>query len=80
MNKDQVIRVEGRCGTFRLLYSHDDGFTRYCVEILNDGYVCRLNESAVFDRGTHHKMAKLHGIDLNSMDCQTFREANFGLA
>lgn len=79
MNKEQVIRVEGKSGAYKLLYSHDDGFTRFVVEILPGGYVCRLNESCVFRRGTHEKMALLHGVNLNDLDCQTYREHYYGM-
>lgn len=79
MTKESVIRVEGKNGAFKLLYSHDDGYTRHVVEFLPDGYCCRLNEIACFKRGTHEKMARLHGIDLNALPCVTFREASYGL-
>lgn len=78
MNKESVTRVDGKQDTFKLLYSHDEGYTRHVVEVLPDGYVCRINEIACFKRGTHEWMARLHGISLNTLPCITFREASYG--
>lgn len=77
MTLDEVRRVDGKNGAFRLLYSHDGGFWRHCVEVMPDGYACLIQESYCFTRGTHQAMARLHGVDLSALECQTFREASY---
>ncbi|MGF6440218.1 hypothetical protein [Paraburkholderia youngii] len=68
INASQVKRVQ-RTGSVSLLYSHDLGFTRHVVEIFENGtYICHLNESPCFRRGTHEVMARLHGYDLTEME------------
>lgn len=68
MNIYDVHKIN-RNGLTILLYSHDDSFTRHVVEFDQDGYyLCRINEQPCFRRGTHDRMAKLHGFDLNQMD------------
>lgn len=69
MNSSEVQRIE-RPDTTLLLYSHDDSFTRHVVEIGNNQYQCRINEEPCFRRGTHDRMAKLHGFDLTTMERQ----------
>ena len=76
MRKDEVIRLEGRAGAFRLLYSHDGGFTRHVVEIHPEGYLARVNESPCMRRGTHDRMAAAHGLRLSDLECVTYREAS----
>lgn len=67
MNTSDVKMIE-RNGAQVLLYSHDDGFTRHVVEISPEGrYRCLLNESPCFRRGTHDRMARLHGLELANM-------------
>lgn len=77
MNISEVIRLEGKGGAYSLLYSHDTGYTRHVVVVIDSEYYCLLNEVPVFNRGTHQKMAKLHGLDLSEMNCVTFREASY---
>lgn len=68
MNIGEIKKIERR-GATKFLYSHDDGFTRHVVEIYPEGnYLCRINESPCFRRGTHDKMAKLNGYDLANME------------
>lgn len=77
MKQDEVVRIEGKAGAFKLLYSHDGGYTRYVVGITREGYFTLLNEVPCFTRGTHEKMAKMHGINLHDFDCITFKEASY---
>ena len=73
MNKSEVIKIiKGNSVT--LLYSHDDGFTRYCVEVNGNEYLTRRNEYPCFKTGTHEKMARHNGFDLNRMSCMTFNK------
>lgn len=77
MNKSEVLKVDSKAANYCLLYSHDTGYTRHVVAVIGNDYYCLLNEVPVFTRGTHQKMAKLYGLDLNKMDCITFREASY---
>lgn len=68
MNLSEVTRID-RQGVIALLYSHDDGFTRHVVEIYRSGqYTCRINEVPCFMRGTHVRMARLHGFTLDRLE------------
>ena len=68
MNISEVIRID-RQDAIALLYSHDDGFTRHVVEIYPSGqYICRINEAPCFRRGTHDRMARLHGFELTRLE------------
>lgn len=72
MNADQIIVVI-KPGKTTLLYSHDDSRTRHAVDLIDgNAYACRLNEIPCFRRGTHERMARLHGDDLTTRQCQTF--------
>lgn len=72
MNADQIIVVISP-GKTTLLYSHDASVTRYAVDLFDgDAYACRLNEVPCFRRGTHDRMARLHGDDLTTRQCATF--------
>jgi hypothetical protein len=71
MNTNDVKQVIQN-GITKLLYSTDDSFTRYVVELMDNSYRCRLNEVPCFKRGTHERMAKAHGVDLNELTCHTF--------
>lgn len=71
MNKSEVT-VVSRTDKTTLLYSHDTGFTRYAIDLFDDSYACRLNEVPCFRRGTHDRMAVLHGDDLNLLQCRSF--------
>lgn len=62
-----TIKVE-RADRTTLLYSHDDGFTRYAIDIKDGRYSCLLNESPCFRRGTHDHMARAHGINLCQLE------------
>jgi len=75
MNYSDIIKIDGKAGAFKLLYSHNDGFTRHVVAICGSEYFCLLNEVPCFRRSTHEKMAKLHCVDLASLECITFSEA-----
>lgn len=68
MNDSEIVCVEGKNGAYRLLYTHDDGFTRHVVEIEPDGYSCLINEQRCFTRGTHERMEKLSGVNLNELN------------
>lgn len=71
MNKSEVVKiVKGE--SVKLLYSHDNGFTRYCIEVNGNEYLTRRNEHPCFKTGTHEKMAKHKGFNLNEMCCVTF--------
>jgi aspartate oxidase len=71
MNLSEVTRID-RQGAIALLYSHDDGFTRHVVEIYPSGqYICRINEVPCFRRGTHDRMARLHGFELTQLEQRT---------
>jgi hypothetical protein len=79
MKTSEITRVDGKAGAYKLIYSHDGGFTRYVVAIMGNEYFCLINESACFKRGTHEKMVKLFGANLNDMECATFLEASLYL-
>lgn len=67
MNIADVKKIERR-GATMLLYSHDKGFTRHVVEVYPNGhYLCRINESPCFRRGTHDRMARTQGLELTTM-------------
>jgi hypothetical protein len=67
MNIAEVTCIK-RGGVISLLYSHDGGFTRHVVDIFHGEYaVCRINEVESFRRGTHMRMAALHGFDLSDL-------------
>ena len=71
MNQLEVIKIN-KNKSITLLYSHDNGFTRYSIEIIGNNYLTRMNESPCFKTGTHEKMAKHKGFNLNEMSCVTF--------
>ena len=73
MNQSEVIKIKNG-ESIKLLYSHDNGFTRYCVEIIGNNYLTRINESHCFKTGTHEKMAKHNRFNLNEMACVTFNK------
>lgn len=73
MNQSEVVKmIRGKSVT--LLYSHDNGFTRYSIEINGNEYLTRRNEHPCFKTGTHEKMARHKGFDLNGMSCVTFNK------
>lgn len=61
MNRTDVKEI-ARTDSLTLLYSHDDSRTRHAVEIRGTRYVCRLNESPCFQRGTHQAMLRVAGF------------------
>lgn len=72
MNKHEIKTVESH-GKLFLLYSHDDAFTRYRVEIDGNKYACFINENQYFKHGTHEKTARLFGFELNDMEHDIIR-------
>lgn len=73
MNNHEIIRIENKQGGESLLYSHDDGFTRYKVIITAElKWECYINESRCFKRGTHELIAKLSGFNLNDMESANY--------
>ncbi|UYD59185.1 hypothetical protein HPMBJEAJ_00070 [Aeromonas phage avDM6] len=51
-----------------IVYSHDNGFTRYVVQICDGGYACYINESRCFKRKTHDLMMSNCGIDYKEIE------------